>query len=216
MYRLKPFGVLNGREVPVIELFNDKCAVELLPGQYDQREDFAEQCIQLITQKERPMVAAAKVYVLEGKLTAEEVEKIMAYCINPIEAREAEQAKPETLISTCEEPEKVKSVTGFLTMSKEEAEALRQSMGLAMSLDDLLWCQKYFNEEHREPTITEIRVLDTYWSDHCRHTTFMTQIEDVDIVPGTFTQIGNARGHQSKDQQRDDKTEEITKQTIYR
>ena len=163
-------------------------AVELLPGQYDQREDFAEQCIQLITQKERPMVAAAKVYVLEGKLTAEEVEKIKAYCINPIEAREAEQAKPETLISTCEEPEKVKSVTGFLTMSKEEAEALRQSMGLAMSLDDLLWCQKYFNEEHREPTITEIRVLDTYWSDHCRHTTFMTQIEDVDIVPGTFTQ----------------------------
>lgn len=82
-------------------------AVELLPGQYDQREDFAEQCIQLITQKERPMVAAAKVYVLEGKLTAEEVEKIKAYCINPIEAREAEQAKPETLISTCEEPEKV-------------------------------------------------------------------------------------------------------------
>ena len=134
------------------------------------------------------MVAAAKVYVLEGELTAEEVEKIKAYCINPIEAREAEQAKPETLISTCEEPEKVKSVTGFLTMSKEEAEALRQSMGLAMSLDDLLWCQKYFNEEHREPTITEIRVLDTYWSDHCRHTTFMTQIEDVDIVPGTFTQ----------------------------
>ena len=163
-------------------------AVELLPGQYDQREDFAEQCIQLITQKERPMVAAAKVYVLEGELTAEEVEKIKAYCINPIEAREAEQAKPETLISTCEEPEKVKTVIGFLTMSKEEAEALRQSMGLAMSLDDLLWCQKYFNEEHREPTITEIRVLDTYWSDHCRHTTFMTQIEDVDIVPGTFTQ----------------------------
>ena len=118
-------------------------AVELLPGQYDQREDFAEQCIQLITQKERPMVAAAKVYVLEGELTAEEVEKIKAYCINPIEAREAEQAKPETLISTCEEPEKVKAVTGFLTMSKEEAEALRQSMGLAMSLDDLLWCQKY-------------------------------------------------------------------------
>lgn len=162
-------------------------AVELLPGQYDQREDFAEQCIQLITQKERPMVAAAKVYILAGKLTEEDVAKIKAYCINPIEAREAEQAKPETLISTCEEPEKVKNVSGFLTMTKEEAEELRKSMGLAMSLEDLLWCQKYFNEEHREPTITEIRVLDTYWSDHCRHTTFMTQIEDVDIVPGTFT-----------------------------
>lgn len=87
------------------------------------------------------MVAAAKVYVLEGELSADEVAKIKAYCINPIEAREAEQGKPETLIATCEEPEKVKSVTGFLTMSKEEAEALRQSMGLAMSLDDLLWCQ---------------------------------------------------------------------------
>ena len=133
------------------------------------------------------MVAAAKVYVLEGELSAEDVAKIKAYCINPIEAREAEQAKPETLISTCEEPEKVKSVAGFLTMTKDEAEALRKDMGLAMSLEDLLWCQKYFNEEHREPTITEIRVLDTYWSDHCRHTTFMTQIEDVDIVPGTFT-----------------------------
>ena len=114
-------------------------AVELLPGQYDQREDFAEQCIQLITQKERPMVAAAKVYVLEGKLSTEDVAKIKAYCINPIEAREAEQAKPETLISTCEEPEKVKSVAGFLTMTEEEAEALRKEMGLAMSLEDLLW-----------------------------------------------------------------------------
>jgi phosphoribosylformylglycinamidine synthase len=162
-------------------------AVELLPGQYDQREDFAEQCIQLITQKERPMVAAAKVYVLRGELTAEDVERIKAYCINPIEAREAEQSKPETLLSECEEPEKVKSVAGFLQMSREEAETLRQSLGLAMSLEDLLWCQKYFNEEKREPTITEIRVLDTYWSDHCRHTTFMTQIEDVEIVPGKYT-----------------------------
>ena len=162
-------------------------AVELLPGQYDQREDFAEQCIQLITQKERPMVAAAKVYILKGSLGADEIEKIKAYCINPIEAREAEQGKPETLESTCEEPEKIRTVAGFLTMGREEAEALRASMGLAMSLEDLLWCQKYFNEERREPTVTEIRVLDTYWSDHCRHTTFMTQIEDVEIVPGTYT-----------------------------
>ena len=162
-------------------------AMELLPGQYDQREDFAEQCIQLITQKDRPMVSAAKVYVLEGEISDADFETIKAYCINPIEAREAEQAKPKTLVSTCEEPEKVKSVAGFLTMTKEEAEELRKSMGLAMSLEDLLWCQKYFNEEHREPTITEIRVLDTYWSDHCRHTTFMTQIEDVDFVPGALT-----------------------------
>lgn len=162
-------------------------AVELLPGQYDQREDFAEQCIQLITQKDRPMVAAAKVYILEGKLTEDEVNKIKAYCINPIEAREAEWGKPTTLESTCEEPAKIKNVAGFLTMTKDEAEKLRQEMGLAMSLEDLLWCQKYFNEEHREPTITEIRVLDTYWSDHCRHTTFMTQVEDVEIVPGSYS-----------------------------
>ncbi len=162
-------------------------AVELLPGQYDQREDFAEQCIQLITQKDRPMVAAAKVYVLEGELSEDEVAKIKAYCINPIEAREAEWGKPETLESTCEEPAKIARVTGFLTMTREEAEALRKEMGLAMSIEDLLWCQKYFNEENREPSVTEIRVLDTYWSDHCRHTTFMTQIEDVEIVPGTYT-----------------------------
>ncbi len=162
-------------------------AVELLPGQYDQREDFAEQCIQLITQKERPVVAAAKVYVLEGTLTEEEFAKIKAYCINPIEAREAAWEMPETLESTCEEPAKIQSVQGFLTMSREEAEALRKEMGLAMSLEDLLWCQKYFNEEHREPTITEIRVLDTYWSDHCRHTTFMTQIDDVEFIPGVYT-----------------------------
>ncbi len=162
-------------------------AVELLPGQYDQREDFAEQCIQLITQKERPMVASAKVFILQGELSQDEINKIKAYCINPIEAREAAQEKPETLISSCEEPEKVKQLNGFLTLNKDEAEALRQSLGLAMSLEDLLWCQKYFNEEHREPTITEIRVLDTYWSDHCRHTTFMTQIEDVEIIPGTYT-----------------------------
>lgn len=162
-------------------------AVELLPGQYDQREDFAEQCIQLITQKERPMVASAKVFILQGELSQDEINKIKAYCINPIEAREAAQEKPETLISSCEEPEKVKHLSGFLTLNKNEAETLRQSLGLAMSLEDLLWCQKYFNEEHREPTITEIRVLDTYWSDHCRHTTFMTQIEDVEIVPGIYT-----------------------------
>ena len=163
-------------------------AVELLPGQYDQREDFAEQCIQLITQKERPMVSNAKVYILEGSLSEEEFAKIKAYCINPVEAREADLAKPETLIVPSEEPANVKVMTGFMAMTREEAEALRKELGLAMSLEDLLWCQKYFNEEHREPTITEIRVLDTYWSDHCRHTTFMTQLEDIDILPSRYAE----------------------------
>lgn len=163
-------------------------SVELLPGQYDQREDFAEQCIQLITQKERPTVAAAKVFILQGQLAPEEIAKIKAYCINPIEAREAELTKPETLVNSCAEPEKVKNIAGFINMGKKSIEALRASLGLAMSLEDLLWCQKYFNEEHRDPTITEIRVLDTYWSDHCRHTTFMTRIDGVDIAPGLYNE----------------------------
>ncbi|MCD7974351.1 MAG: phosphoribosylformylglycinamidine synthase [Phascolarctobacterium sp.] len=160
---------------------------ELLPGQYDQREDFAEQCIQLITQKERPIVAAGEIYVLEGQLPDAELDKIKAYCINPVEAREAGWEKPDTLLSTCAEPEKISTIAGFLTMTGEEAESMRSEMGLAMSLEDLLWCQKYFTEEQREPTVTEIRVLDTYWSDHCRHTTFMTQIDKVEIVPGLYT-----------------------------
>lgn len=163
-------------------------AVEFLPGQYNQREDFAAQCIQLITQKERPLVSSAKVYILFGTISDDEFAKIKAYCINPIEAREAAWEKPQTLVQACEEPQKIKSVEGFLTFTKEEVEAYRTANGFAMSLDDLLWCQKYFNEEHREPTITEIKVLDTYWSDHCRHTTFMTQIEDVEIEPGLYTQ----------------------------
>ena len=163
-------------------------AVEFLPGQYNQREDFAAQCIQLITQKERPLVSSAKVYILCGTISDDEFAKIKAYCINPIEAREAAWEKPQTLVQACEEPQKIKSVEGFLTFTKEEMEAYRTANGFAMSLDDLLWCQKYFNEEHREPTITEIKVLDTYWSDHCRHTTFMTQIEDVEIEPGLYTQ----------------------------
>lgn len=163
-------------------------AVEFLPGQYNQREDFAAQCIQLITQKERPLVSSTKVYILSGIISDDEFAKIKAYCINPIEAREAAWEKPQTLVQACEEPQKIKSVEGFLTFTKEEMEAYRTANGFAMSLDDLLWCQKYFNEEHREPTITEIKVLDTYWSDHCRHTTFMTQIEDVEIEPGLYTQ----------------------------
>ena len=144
-----PVDKVLEEELPIAE-GSHAFAVELLPGQYDQREDFAEQCIQLITQKERPMVAAAKVYVLEGKLSEDEVAKIKAYCINPIEAREAEWGKPETLVSTCEEPAKVARIAGFLTMTREEAEAMRKEMGLAMSIEDLLWCQQYFNEEKRE------------------------------------------------------------------
>ncbi|MBQ0068003.1 MAG: phosphoribosylformylglycinamidine synthase, partial [Phascolarctobacterium sp.] len=160
---------------------NDRVfAVELLAGQYDQREDFAEQCIQLITQKERPVVAAAKVYVVSGNLTDVEFAKLKSYCINPVEASEAELAKPETLGFFNEQPQKIKRVDNFMVMNKEQLETMRVEMGLAMSLADLLWCQTYFrDEEKRNPSITEIKVLDTYWSDHCRHTTFMTEIDDV-------------------------------------
>lgn len=163
-------------------------AVELLPGQYDQREDFAEQCIQLITQKNKPVVASAKVFVIEGNLTKKDLETIKKYCINPVEAQEAKLEKPLTLSTENESPQKVKVLDNFRNLTKDEAENLRQEMGLAMSLADLLWCQKYFkDEEMRDPTITEIKVLDTYWSDHCRHTTFMTEIDDIKIEEGKYS-----------------------------
>ncbi|MDD4320765.1 MAG: phosphoribosylformylglycinamidine synthase [Acidaminococcaceae bacterium] len=162
-------------------------AVELLPGQYDQREDFAEQCIQLITQKERPVVAVAKVYILEGKLTAAEILKVKEYCINPVEAREAMAAIPENLDNVWEVPKSVEILTKFTAMTETEIATFRLEQGLAMSLEDLLFCQKYFARENRAPSITEIKVLDTYWSDHCRHTTFMTEIHKVDIADSLFT-----------------------------
>lgn len=163
-------------------------AVELLPGQYDQREDFAAQCIQLITQKEKPLVAAAKVFVLKGSLTDAEFEKVKKYLVNPIEAREAALDKPETLEDTWEEPADVERMEGFLDLSEADIAAMQKNLGLAMSVEDLLWIQKYFKEEEkRVPTITEVRVLDTYWSDHCRHTTFMTNLDKVEIEPGYYT-----------------------------
>ncbi len=163
-------------------------AVELLPGQYDQREDFAEQCIQLITQKERPVVSSAKVYAVKGKLAADDLEKIKNYCVNPVEARLAELPKPEDLLAKGERPKKVQHLAGFVKMNQAKLEELRGKMGLAMSLEDLLWCQKYFrDEEKRNPTVTEIKVLDTYWSDHCRHTTFMTHLDDIAVEESVYT-----------------------------
>ena len=161
-------------------------AVELLPGQYDQREDFAEQCIQLITQKEKPVVAAAKVYVLQGRLSKADIAKIKHYCINPVEAREAALELPKTLEETLTEPGAVARMAGFLKLTRPQVAALQQQLGLAMSVEDLLWCQTYFKKLQREPSITEIRVLDTYWSDHCRHTTFMTCLDKVEIADGPF------------------------------
>ena len=157
-------------------------ATEYLPGQFDQRADSAAQCIQIISQGERPLVRTAKVYVLEGALTEEEVEAVKKYVINPVEAREAALAKPETLRVEYPIPETVKTLEGFLDLDREGLEDLVKTLGLAMDLDDTAFCQTYFRQEGRCPTITEIRMIDTYWSDHCRHTTFLTTIDAVQFA----------------------------------
>ena len=163
-------------------------AMEYLPGQYDQRADSAAQCVQLLTQGERPRVRTARVVALEGRLTDEEFVRIQQYLVNPVESRIACLDKPETLDLTADVPADVARVTGFLTMSEEELAAYWKSMGFAMSLADLAFCREYFrDEEKREPRVTELKVIDTYWSDHCRHTTFLTRLDRVDIEKGQLT-----------------------------
>ena len=157
-------------------------AVEYLPGQFDQRADSAAQCIQIISQSDRPLIRTAKVYALYGALTHAQVAEIKKYVINPVEAREAGFDKPETLVAEYAVPSAVATVTGFIAMGEAALAALLDELGLAMDLDDLKFLQAYFrDEESRDPTITEIRVVDTYWSDHCRHTTFSTHFENVRI-----------------------------------
>lgn len=154
-------------------------AVEYLPGQFDQRADSAAQCIQILSQGERPVVRTAKIYLLTGDLTGEEISKIKKYVINPVESREASLTLPETLKMTVNIPESVATVEGFLELDREGLAEMVKTLGLAMDLDDITFCQNYFKTEGRNPTITEIRMIDTYWSDHCRHTTFLTTIDDV-------------------------------------
>ena len=157
-------------------------AVEYLPGQFDQRADSAAQCIQILSQGERPAVRTARVYVLEGMLTPQELEAVKQYVINPVESREASLDLPETLRMEYTVPTSVRTITGFTAMDAAGLDALREDLGLAMDLDDLKFLQAYFrDEERRDPTITEIRVVDTYWSDHCRHTTFSTHLDRVEI-----------------------------------
>ncbi len=163
-------------------------AVEYLPGQFDQRADSAAQCVQLVTQKERPGIATARVIVIVGNVSLEDFEKIKAYCINKVESREASLAKPESLEMHAEEPADVAVLQTFNLMDAGQLAAFHAKCGFAMSLEDLAFCQKYFRDtEHRAPTITELRVIDTYWSDHCRHTTFTTAIDMVDVEDGYFT-----------------------------
>ena len=157
-------------------------AVEPLPGQFDQRADSAAQCIQIISQGDRPTVRTAKVYALYGDLTQAQIDTIKKYVINPVECREASLEKCETLAVEYAAPESVATVTGFISLDEKGLAELLDNLGLAMDLDDLKFLQNYFRDtERRDPTITEIRVVDTYWSDHCRHTTFSTIIDDVKI-----------------------------------
>ena len=153
--------------------------VEFLPGQFDQRADSAAQCIQIISQGDRPTIRSAKVYVLYGELTDAEIAEIKKYVINPVEAREAALTKPATLTVQYEIPTTVKTLDGFNQLDREGLAQFIADYGLAMDIDDIAFCQQYFQSEHRDPTITEIRMIDTYWSDHCRHTTFLTTIDSV-------------------------------------
>lgn len=163
-------------------------AIEYLPGQYDQRADSAMQCLQMLTMQNNSLVRTARVIVLSGALSADDIAAIKHYCINPVEAREASLDPVTTLEMPWEQPADVPIIEHFDAMDDDALKALSAQMGLAMSFEDLKFCQEYFhNEEKRDPTITEIRVIDTYWSDHCRHTTFMTELTDISFEEGTFT-----------------------------
>jgi len=182
-----PVDIVYDEEFPLRD--GEKAfAIEYLPGQYDQRADSASQCIQLLTRGERPLCRTAKVIVLGGNLSREELERIKGYCINPIECREASFEKPESLEVEVEPPADVETVEEFTGWGREKLAEFIESKGFAMSLDDMEFCQDYFkNIEKRDPTITELRMLDTYWSDHCRHTTFLTKIENIEIEDGKYT-----------------------------
>ncbi|MDP4118951.1 MAG: phosphoribosylformylglycinamidine synthase [Bacillota bacterium] len=172
-------------------------AVEYLPGQFDQRADSAAQCIQIISQGERPLVRTAKVYVLEGALTSDEVEIIKKYVINPVESRGASLETVSTLKAEYEIPMTVETLEGFNDLERDGLELFISQYGLAMDIDDIIFCQQYFRDEKRNPTITEIRMIDTYWSDHCRHTTFLTTIDGVsfedELLQNTYDEYLNVR-----------------------
>ena len=172
-------------------------SVEFLPGQFDQRADSAVQCVKFLNEDEEPIIRSATTYVLEGSISEEEFEAIKSYCINPVDSRETDMVKPQTLVTKFDEPADVKIFDGFMEMDEEKLEELYASLNLAMTFKDFMHIQNYFKgEEKRDPSMTEIRVLDTYWSDHCRHTTFSTELKDVvfgegyykDPIVGTYQQ----------------------------
>ncbi|MDD4699798.1 MAG: phosphoribosylformylglycinamidine synthase, partial [Oscillospiraceae bacterium] len=156
-------------------------SVEYLPGQYDQRADSAAQCIQLLTQKERPAVANARVYAFKGQLSEDNLRQIKKYVVNPVESRIASETKPQTLDIVINAPDDIETVDGFTGMSDSQIAEYHSTMGFAMTVEDLNFCRDYFKSENRDPFVTELKVIDTYWSDHCRHTTFSTELTDIKI-----------------------------------
>ena len=181
-----PVDTLYEEEFPYGE--SDRIfSVEYLPGQFDQRADSAEQCVRFLNENETPVIKTAMTYVVEGTVTDEQFESIKSFCINPVDSRETGMVKPETLVTVFDEPADVKIFDGFKDMAEAELKELYESLNLAMTFKDFLHIQNYFkNEENRDPSMTEIRVLDTYWSDHCRHTTFQTELKDVTFEEGYY------------------------------
>ena len=162
-------------------------SVEYLPGQFDQRADSAEQCVKFLKEDEEPVIRTAVTYMILGNVSDEELDRIKAYCINPVDSRETDMVKPDTLVAVYDDPEDVKIFDGFKDMEEKDLKSLYNSLGLAMTFKDFLHIQNYFkNDENRDPSMTEIRVLDTYWSDHCRHTTFSTELTDVEFGEGYY------------------------------
>lgn len=181
-----PVDILYEERLPE-DAGNILFSVEYLPGQFDQRADSAEQCVQLLNESEEPMIRSATSYAFTGMVSEKELQRIKEYCINPVDSRETDEVKPDTLLQEFGEPESIKIFQGFQDMSESELLLLYNSLGLAMTFQDFLHIQNYFKkEEKRDPSMTEIRVLDTYWSDHCRHTTFLTELKDITFEEGYY------------------------------
>lgn len=181
-----PVDILYKETIEVLE-DGRVFSVEYLPGQFDQRADSAVQCVKFLKEDEEPLIKTAVTYLITGDISEGEFEKIKAYCINPVDSRETDMVKPDTLVTNYDEPADVVVFDGFASMPEKELRKLYDSLGLAMTFKDFLHIQNYYrDEEDREPTMTEIRVLDTYWSDHCRHTTFSTELKEVSFAEGFY------------------------------
>lgn len=183
-------------EPPVDEVYEEEFpknpgdlvfSVEYLPGQFDQRADSAEQCVKLLKEDEEPVIRSATTYVITAALTTAQEEAIRNFCINPVDSRKADEKKPDTLVTEFDAPEDIRYFQGFTDFSEEELKDLYGTLNLAMTFKDFLHIQNYYKkEETRDPSVTEIRVLDTYWSDHCRHTTFSTELKHVSFTEGDY------------------------------